>query len=272
MKRKVLLLFIFMILFFNISAAAYDKESGVHFINTGQSDCILISNNNKNYLIDTGDSSTAEKVLKYLDELKIKDIDQIVITHYHGDHYGGLNSILKSKQVGRVLLPMHDNIMRDVIYKDLTERDISVEYIIPNLEIKNDNMYLKFISPVREDNELINNNSIVIQAEIDGIRYGFMADAEEPEEKDLIKTNKLQQCDVLKVPHHGLDTSTSEQLLKVMKPKIAIITCNGTESPNAPIIDRITKHNIPIFRTDINGDIVVRRSPEKDSNIIVNIR
>jgi beta-lactamase superfamily II metal-dependent hydrolase len=116
--------------------------------------------------------------------------------------------------------------------------------------------------PKKEDKDIENNNSVVLAGFIDGVKYAFMADTEKAREKELIKNKQIANCDVIKVGHHGLDTSTTDELIKVTNPKIAVITCDGGESPNNSVVDKLSENGAAIFRTDMHGNIIIKGHPE----------
>nr|WP_206154877.1 MBL fold metallo-hydrolase [Clostridium muellerianum] len=251
---------------------AKQNKYEVHFLDTGQSDCILIKTDTKNYLIDTGASYYSDKVLKYLDLNGVNKIDTVILTHYHDDHYGGLTKIADSIKVDKVLLPMHNDKMKYDMYKQLSKRGIDVKYIANNYVLKEEKMNLKALTPFKEDKRLENNNSIILQGEIDGVNYLFAGDCEKAEEEYMIKNNRINCCDVLKVPHHGLNTSSTEDFLRITLPKVAIVTSNGVESPENKVLDRIGKMGTLIIRTDLQGDVVIKNGSLKMSRSDLSIK
>lgn len=271
MWKKVsgVLLFIFLFCFFHAKAAEISNE--VHFLDTGQSDCILIKEVNKNYLIDTGASETAEKSIKYLNSIGVKNIEDIIITHYHDDHYGGLKKILLSMNVNRVILPKHTNELNKQILDGLKGLNIKIDYIDKDYKIKANDIEIKALLPEKEDKKIENNNSIILEGSISGLKYIFMGDTEARGEKELIKSNNLSRYDVIKIGHHGLDTSTSDAFIKQVKPRVAVITCNGGESPSKEILSRIAKQGTVIFRTDKQGNIMIKRSSINDNSNVKGI-
>jgi beta-lactamase superfamily II metal-dependent hydrolase len=271
MWKKVSGMLIFILLFCFFSTAAAEVSNEVHFLDTGQSDCILIKAGNKNYLIDTGTSGAAEKIINYLSTVGVKDIEDIIITHYHDDHYGGLKKILLSKNVNKVMLPKHDHEEKKQVLEDLKGLDVKIDYINKNYKIKARGIELKTCIPESKDETIENNNSIVFEGNIDGLKYIFMADSEQRREKELVKSNKLERYDVIKIGHHGLDTSTSESFIEKVKPRVAVITCNGSESPNKQILTRIAKQGAIILRTDNQGNIIIRSNSFDENNNIKGI-
>lgn len=272
MKRKAIIFVLLIIICISGSVSAKHDRYEVHFLDTGQSDCILIRSSNKDYLIDTGAAYYSDKILQYLSLNGINKIDTIIITHYHDDHYGGLLKIIENKKVGTVLLPTNYNEVRYDLYKKIVEKGVKVNYINEGWKLKYRKINLKAVGPIKEDKNIENNNSIVLQGEIDGVRYLFASDCEKQEEEDLIEKGELEECDVLKVPHHSLNTSSSENFIKVLKPKVAVVTCDGIGTPDLKIIRRISEKGIRVLRTDIKGHIVVKNGFIKGSNDEINIK
>jgi Predicted hydrolase (metallo-beta-lactamase superfamily) len=272
MRRKATIFVLLIIICISSTVSARHYKYEVHFIDTGQSDCILIKCQDKNYLIDTGAAYYTNRILEYLNSNEINKIDTIILTHYHDDHYGGLLKIVENKKVHTVFLPMHNNNIRYDLYRKLVQSGIKVKSVSKDWKLKHGKINLKAIGPIREDKKIENNNSIVIQGEIDGVKYLFAGDCEKQEEEDLINNGELIECDVLKVPHHALNTSSSEEFLNVLKPKIAVVSCDGIGTPDLKIIKRISEKGIIVFRSDINGNIIVKNGFIKGSKDGINIR
>ena len=111
-----------------------------------------------------------------------------------------------------------------------------------------------------------NNNSVVIKLTYGENKFLFTGDAEKAEE-DGIWTNI--KCDVLKVGHHGSDTSSTKNFLKKVEPTYAVISCglyNSYGHPDEAVLKRIYDRNINVYRTDIQGTIVFR-SDGKDITV-----
>ncbi|WP_123052894.1 MBL fold metallo-hydrolase [Clostridium sp. JN-1] len=258
MKKRILILFI---IFIFIGSTVYAKqgEYEVHFLDTGQSDCILIKAEDKNYLIDTGAAYYTDKILAYLKSLKVTKIDGLILTHYHDDHYGGLLKIADEINVDTVFLPSHYSEFKDYFRKELTNKNVNIKYISDNYDIKYKKMELKSLAPSEVSKKNENNNSIMLQGKIDDVHYLFAGDCEKKEEKYMIEMNKLEKCDVLKVPHHALNTSTTDELLDKICTKIAIVTSNGVETPDMKVINRMSQKGIIVIRTDIYGGIIIKK-------------
>jgi beta-lactamase superfamily II metal-dependent hydrolase len=85
----------------------------------------------------------------------------------------------------------------------------------------------------------------------------------------LLDNKELYGCDVVKVPHHALYTSSTEEMVEALRPRIAIVSCDGDESPTNEVIERYTNMKTAVFRTDMHGNIVVKAIPgNKEIEII----
>lgn len=237
----------------------------VSFLDVGQADSILINANNKYMLIDAGNNEDGEKLVMYLKSLGIEKFDYVVGTHAHEDHIGGMDNIIDSFDIGTFYMP-------DVITTTKTFEDV-----LDSLEKKN----LNFDTPqigstfdlgkakietiyVGKDSKNLNNSSIILKLTYGNVSFLFTGDTESDVEKTLLK--KDIESDVLKVAHHGSNTSSSNAFLKKVNPKYAIIsvgTGNSYGHPKSVILDRLEKLGTKIYRTDELGTIIVTTDGEK---------
>lgn len=237
----------------------------VSFLDVGQADSILINANNKYMLIDAGNNEDGEKLVTYLKSLGVEKFDYVVGTHAHEDHIGGMDNIIDSFDIGTFYMP-------DVITTTKTFEDV-----LDSLEKKN----LNFDTPqigstfdlgkakietiyVGKDSKNLNNSSIILKLTYGNVSFLFTGDTESDVEKTLL--NKDIESDVLKVAHHGSNTSSSNAFLKKVNPKYAIIsvgTGNSYGHPKSVILDRLEKLGTKIYRTDELGTIIVTTDGEK---------
>ena len=215
----------------------------VNFINVGQGDCTLIRNKDKVALIDTGGLSymdvANDSLIPYLRKKRIYKIDTVFITHYDTDHYGALANLSKTYHINRVV--------------DYTS---SFPIKVGNITFNNYNYYAK------ENTTEENDKSLVISFNVCNLDFVIMGDAPSYIEKEIIKhTNKIK-CDILKVGHHGSNTSTCEDWVKYLSPKTAIVSCgknNKYGHPNKEVLNVLNKYRIKILRTDLEGTIRYQR-------------
>lgn len=210
----------------------------VDYINVGQGDSTLLRYQNTTILIDTGgltytDLATSN-LIPFLKGKRIYKLDAVFITHHDYDHYGALDSLKENFTI------------KNVFYNDQFST-----ININNMEFKNLNTY----GSLFEDE---NHKSLVLSYEFKNIKFLFMGDAPKEIEEKIILSNPNLRCDVLKVGHHGSNTSSSEDFIKTIKPKIAIISCgynNKYHHPSDETLEVLEKYNIEIRRTDLEGTI-----------------
>ena len=214
----------------------------VNFINVGQGDCTLIRDHNKVALIDTGGlayTDIANDVLvPYLKKKRIYKIDMVFITHYDYDHYGALKDLQKTYKVNQVY-----------------DYSSSFPVKMGDITFNNYNYY-------GQDRTEENDKSLVLGFNILNKDFLVMGDAPTYVEKEIIKNESSVPCDILRVGHHGSNTSTCEEWIKYVTPEEAVISVgknNRFGHPNKEVINVLNKYKIKIRRTDIEGTIVYKQ-------------
>ena len=233
----------------------------IHYIDVGQGDSILIQCGEHNMLIDAGTNSSEEDLISYLDNLNIQKFDYIVGTHTHEDHIGGMDKIVKKYDFDSILFPKttsntktFENFVTEVKNKNkkLTAPDTTKTYTLGDATFE-------ILSPHKDEYEDQNNYSIVIKLKYKDTSFLFTGDAEKLVEEDILDTNKDISADVIKIGHHGSSTSTSEEFLKKVDPKYAVISLGKDNSyghPHKETIELLENYNIKTYRTDELGTII----------------
>lgn len=279
-KSKRFSVYAFCVLFFSLSLiifcsnrvyASSDGHLKVHYIDVGQADSILIElPNNEVMLIDGGTYKMGKTVVDYLKQHKVTKIDYLVNTHPHGDHVGGLISVVEDDEleIGNIYMTKaFDNaVPRFIEFTEFLDSkriepietmagDILLDETVDGKKLK-----IKCVGPCKLDTKEFNNDSIVLKLEYGMTSYLFMGDAEAEEEQDILNSGEDISCDVYKVGHHGSNTSTTQKFLNAVKPKSAVITADVSENssglPAETILTRLQKSNADIYRTDLLGTIV----------------
>jgi len=250
---------------------AFTEELKVHFIDVGQADSILIQlPNEQTMLIDGGNSVNAKTIMGYIHSHNITSIDYLVATHPHADHIGGLPAIIDSMDIQNVYMPRknHDTQTFERLLESIEKKGLQINEVkagvsvlsIPGLEID-------VVAPLRENYRKLNDYSAVIKITFLSTAFLFMGDAEALSEGEITAD---VSADVLKVGHHGSDTSTSTTFLSRVSPSYAVILVgkgNSFRHPDDVILSRLNDAGADVYRTDLQGTIVFTSDGE---NIAVN--
>ena len=230
----------------------------VDFIDVGQADSILIRNQDEVMLIDAGTNEAGETVVNYLEKLGITKINYLIGTHPHEDHIGGLDQVINNFDIEQIYMPKIETTTKT--FEDVLEaiENKNLTVIAPN---KGDKIELgqavgKFMTEPILDKDNLNLSSLVLRLEFGNTSYLFMGDAEEENEKTI----NWPKTDVLKVGHHGSNTSSGESFLEQVHPQYAIIMVGKDNSyglPKQEIIDKLNNIGSEIYRTDEDGTIQI---------------
>ena len=233
----------------------------VHYINVGQGDSILIQQNNKNMLIDAGPNSAETTVVNYLKSKGIKKLDYVIGTHPHEDHIGGLDKVIDHFEIGKIIIPKvphNTKTFKDVVTSmekkkmKITEPKVGDRYELGNAR-------WQILAPINASYDNINNYSIVTKLQFGDNSFIFSGDAESLSEGEILQKQLDIFGDVLKVGHHGSNTSTSDNFLAKVNPKYAVISCekgNSYGHPHISTMNKLKNKGIKVYRTDENGTIV----------------
>ena len=250
-----------------ISTIPQDNNLRVYCLDVGQGDSILITNNNKTMLIDASTNEMGSRVVKYLNDLGIKKIDYLVGTHPHEDHIGGLDNVIKNFDIGTIYMPnvvattkTFEEVIDAISAKKLkvTSPKTGDKFTVGNAECE--------VMSIRNDKDDYNNCSIVIKMDFNNVSYLFTGDAEESVES----SRKWPHIDVLKVGHHGSNTSSSKNFLEQIKPEVALISVgqgNTYGHPTQATLKRLSNIGAKIYRTDENGTILLIEKGEYNKKL-----
>ena len=235
----------------------------VHFIDVGQGDSMLIQIDNRSMLIDGGPRKSGQILASYLKSQGVEALDFIVSTHPHADHIGGLLTVLRQFPVGQVIdSGQAHGTQTYEQYLTLIDRK-NIPYTVGEagqLINLSPNVCVKILGPVGNESEKdLNENSIVIKLSYHNVSFLFTGDAGFPEERSIMATGADLRSDVLKVPHHGSRYASSTIFLSKVRPEVSIIEVgeNNYGHPSPKTLARFQKIGSVVYRTDVNGNIVV---------------
>ncbi|MBQ8164377.1 MAG: DNA internalization-related competence protein ComEC/Rec2 [Clostridia bacterium] len=211
-------------------------------------------------LIDSGDGRT--DISSLLRKESVSDLDFIIISHGHADHGGGFEDIIENYDCDAVLFPDNSYDVNVIDYALMAEsKDITVKYIEDEL-VLNIGKYTTLRLICYTENSNINNSSVIAVFEGEWGRVVLPGDIESKSEIKFAEEYE-KQVDLICVSHHGSDTSSSDEFLKTLNPKYAIISVgedNQYGHPSRDVIDRIDDFtlNSNIYRTDFCGAVRFR--------------
>jgi competence protein ComEC len=244
-------------------------------IDVGQGDgTLIITPSGKRILIDGGgsegttDYSVGESILlPYLLDKKINSLDYIILSHFDSDHCDGVMYLMEKIKVKNVIIAKQfeksNNYER--FKRIVKNKKIKVIIAKENSTLKiEDDLKIDFLWPIEEskvNENVLNNNSLVFQLKYKKYSFLFTGDIEEIAEKRIAhEYGKKLKADFLKVAHHGSKTSSIEEFIKAVNPKISLIGVginNKFGHPNEEVIERLKNIGSKIYRTDEMGEITI---------------
>ena len=239
----------------------FESEFSVCFVDVGQGDCAILQSGGETMLIDAGEEGSEDKVFDMMERLGITSFDIALGTHDHSDHVGSLDNVIEEVYVEKVLLSPYQtstgNYNYAAVRNEAKKKKIEVEEISAGDEFYLGEVKISVLAPVKNYEEL-NDTSVVIKAEYKDVSFIFMGDAEKVSEEDIIDSGVNLDADVLKVGHHGSNTSSSYHFLRDVMPQYAVVPVgqgNKYGHPHEEVMSRLNDCAATVFRTDVHGNI-----------------
>lgn len=231
----------------------------VHYLDVDQGDSIFIElPNNETMLIDAAESYQSENIINYLKNLNYQKIDYVIGTHPHTDHIGGLKNIINTFEIGKIYMPKvvsttktYESLLMAIKDKNLKINTAKAGTSI----IDTDALKINILAPNNSTYTELNNYSVVTKITYGTTKFLFMGDAEKLSENE-IKENVT--ADVIKIGHHGSNTSSSIDFIKKVNAKYGIISVGLNNKYNLPKEETITNwenSGTKIYLTSTNGTI-----------------
>ncbi len=216
----------------------------VVYLDVGQGDCEFIYTKDTAILIDTGPYGNAQKIKDLLRDFGLTKINYLIITHQHDDHIGSLPDLEQMVEIENRIIPDENTKMSGITLTLPVDGD--------------EDMTLQFLGPVYK-NDSLNNMSLVIKLTYKETSFLFTGDAEADEEGTLLRTYDAEvlRSDVLKVGHHGSDSSSTPAFVSAVAPRYAVISVGADNDYGHPCQSVLTTlQNTEIHRTDLEGTII----------------
>ena len=237
-----------------------------HFIDVGQGDSSMILTSEACILIDCGPTSSAESVTEYIGRYT-DHIDCLVFSHSHEDHMGATSAVLEKFRVNSILMTSYasDASFFSRALDLMEEKQIAVtEAAVGETYVVGD-VALRVLSPERDFGDM-NNNSIILRADVNGAAALYTGDAEAEAENAVINNHsEWLNCDILKIGHHGSSSSSSDNFIKAVSPSLAVISCGNGNSyghPHLEVLQLLDREGIEYHRTDLEGSIIIEASQD----------
>jgi competence protein ComEC len=238
---------------------APDGEMVVTFLDVGQADAALVQTDGHAMLIDGGNRADSQFIYSYLKEHEVGYLDVMVATHPHEDHIGGLAGALNYAAVGAVYSPVisYDSDVFADFAKYVAAQDGSITIPQAGGTFALGDATVRILAPVRSYTDP-NDMSIVLKVTFGETSFLFTGDAERTAESDILESGCDLSATVLKVGHHGSDSSTSYPFLRAVMPQAAVISCgtgNDYGHPHEDLLSRLRDADVTVYRTDMQGTI-----------------
>ena len=236
---------------------APDGQLRVYSFQMGNADAHLIQTADRAMLIDAGEAGQSEGLVRRLKQLGVTKLDCVVATHPHTDHIGGMAEIIRVFKPAVCYLPQATHTTDEYAQMLAALEDCQVDTISPqagDTAVLGD-AHITFLGPMRADYLELNDHSIVLRLTYGSKAFLFMGDAQSAAEQNILDSGAQLTADVLKVGHHGSDTSSSEAFLDAVAPKYAIVCADSIAGLSDAVDARLQALGTTILCTQ-SGDIL----------------
>ena len=232
----------------------------IHYIDVGQADAALVLCDGQAMLIDGGNAEDSNLIYAYLKKLSLDHLQYIVCTHAHEDHVGGLAGALNYATVDVAFSPVtsYDSRAFGNFVTYLDKQGVSITIPKAGDSFSLGSATVSILGPINSSDDP-NNTSIVLRIVYGDTSFLFTGDAEREEEQDILNAGHTLDSTVLKVGHHGSETSTSYVFLREIMPEYAVIsvgTGNSYGHPTDAVLSRLRDADVKVYRTDLQGDVI----------------
>ena len=231
-------------------------STGITVLDVGQGQCIVLQCKGKTFLVDCGgdsDTRTADIAAQTLLSQGISRLDGLILTHTDADHAGAVENFLSRIAADVLILP-------PVPIETAVSADTELLFAAENLELSFEGGKITVYRGIT--GEKSNENSLCVLFETENCAILITGDRGSFGEQMLLRNADLPDVDILIAGHHGSKNSTSEALLQTVRPEIVCISAgrdNPYGHPAPELLNRLEDFGCQIYRTDLQGDIIIRR-------------
>ena len=231
----------------------------VTFLDVGQGDAAVLQCGGQSMMIDGGKAKASSYIYSWLKKNQISYLDVMVATHTDADHIGGLSGALNYAKVGTAYCPVTSGTTKTFqsFVKYLKKQGKSITVPKAGDEFSLGSAQVRILGPT-DPQAKDNNSSIVLKVTFGDTSFLFTGDAEREEEQELLESGYDLESTVLKVGHHGSDTSTSYLFLRTVNPQYAVISVGADNTyghPTEAVLSRLRDADVKTCRTDLQGTI-----------------
>ena len=213
-------------------------------------------------LVNAGNREDDKTILSYLSKQKVKRLDVLVGTHPHEDHIGGMATIIKTLDIGKIYMPKVSTTTRtfENTLLAIKNKGLKVTPPVAGSPIQLDPaIKVTILAPNSPKYEDLNNYSIVLKIVYGEISFLLTGDAERESENEMLAKGYDLRAQILKIGHHGSKSSSSAKFLDAVKPKVSVISVgqgNDYGHPAPATVKRLEKYGV-VYRTDQYGTVVL---------------
>lgn len=241
-----------------VATPPVNSSFSIHFIDVGQADAALIECDGHYMLIDGGNKADSNAIYSVLKKASVPKLDIVVGTHAHEDHIGGLPGAYNYTTADLTLCPVknyNSNAFEDFAkYANQKGGGITVPAVGNTYALGSATVTILGVNGGSDAND----TSIVLRIDYGKTSFLFTGDAERDAEQAILNSGADLSTTVLKVGHHGSDTSTGYVFLREIMPQYAVISVGSDNSyghPTEATLSRLRDADVKTFRTDLQGDI-----------------
>lgn len=238
-----------------------NSELLIHMIDVGQGDAILVQCDGYSMLVDAGPETAGPTVSQYLRETAgLSSLDIVMATHEHDDHLFGMPEALSGLTVGKVYSPkaVPMTYWFSTILPRLKQKELEVVRPFPQETFQLGSASVTFLNVLAES-ENVNDLSLTVRIDYGKSSALLTGDLEGEAETAMVQAGIPLKADLLKIAHHGGNTSTCDSFLNAVSPQYAVISVgvgNKHGHPHKETLNKLARKNITVYRTDLFGTIL----------------